>query len=365
MSAPRDELESLRERVQRYEAEARYNEAAYGRLRQRELELLHAQALPDLIDALVHRLPRADRLDAATLVLDDPQHELRHLLLGDGVAPAGLSGVLFTDSALALAPQAAALDQPWLGPYSAADHALLFPGMRPLASVALLPLKRGDRLVGLLNLGSGDPARFTRGHATDFLAHLAAIAGFCIDSAANRSRLVRAGLTDHLTGWYNRRYLHARLREELARAQRHRSPVSLLMLDIDRFKQVNDGSGHLGGDEALREVAARIEGQVRASDTAARFGGDEFAVLLPGTTTVEARRLAERIRAAVAATPVEAAAGVSLRVTVSIGLAGFPAPRADGDLKALAEQLLAEADAALYRAKAAGRDRVEAHDSGA
>jgi diguanylate cyclase (GGDEF)-like protein len=216
----------------------------------------------------------------------------------------------------------------------------------------------------MLNLGSRDPARFSRELAVDFLAHLGAIAGFCIESAANRARLVRAGLTDYLTGWHNRRYLHVRLREELARAQRQGSALALLMLDLDHFKQINDSCGHLGGDEALREVAARIESQVRASDTAARFGGDEFAVLMPGAGAAEARRLAERIRAAVTRSPVEAGPGLHLPVSVSIGLAALAPPPGAGDLKALAEQLLAEADAALYRAKAAGRDRIEVHGQG-
>ncbi len=358
MSDPADAA-ILREQLREFRARALENQAAFERLKQRELELLGAQTLPELFDALVRRMPRDDGLDAATLLLDDPQHELRHLLLGEGVAPGRIEGVLFTDSVLALAPQAHALGRPWLGPWAAADHQLIFPGERQLGSVALLPLVRGDRLVGLLCLGSRDPSRFTRELATDFLAHLAAIVGFCIDSAANRARLVRAGLTDYLTGWHNRRYLHTRLREEIARAQRRGAALSLLMLDLDHFKQINDGCGHLGGDEALREVAARIESQVRASDTAARFGGDEFAVLMPGAGPAEAHRLAERIRAAVSHSPVEAGPGVSLRISVSVGLASLLPPPGRTDLKALAERLLAEADAALYRAKAAGRDRIE------
>jgi diguanylate cyclase (GGDEF)-like protein len=361
VSAAADEAALLRQRLREIHEEARRNEAVFERLKQRELELLNAQSLPDLLDALVRRMPRADGLDAAALVLDDPQHELRHLLAAEGVNPSSLGGVVFTDSVLALAPQARSLDRPWLGPWSTADHQLLFPGQRSLGSVALLPLMRGERLFGLLNFGSRDPARYTRQHAVDFLAHLAAIAGFCIDSAANRARLVRAGLTDYLTGWHNRRYLHVRLREELARAQRQGSMLALLMLDLDRFKQINDRCGHLGGDEALREVAVRVESQVRASDTAARFGGDEFAVLMPGAGVEDARRLAERIRDAVTRSPVEAGPGVLLPVTVSIGVAALAPAAGAADLKALADQLLAEADAALYRAKAAGRDRIVVH----
>src|SRR6185312_9235112 len=133
--------------------------------------------------------------------------------------------------------------------------------------------------------------------------------------------LLRSGLTDFLTGWHNRRYLQTRLREELARAQRHGSGVSCLLLDVDRFKQVNDSHGHLAGDALLREFTRRIESHIRASDTAARFGGDEFAILLPETAHAEAARLAERIRATVAATPIALGNGIQQRVSVSIGVA--------------------------------------------
>jgi two-component system, cell cycle response regulator len=356
------ELADLQERLRVIRDEALHNQASFERLQQRELELLNAQTLPQLCALLTGQLRRAEGLAAATLVLDDPQHELRHLLRAAGVGPEGLEDVILTDSVLALAPQVRTLARPWLGPYAAADHELLFPGARGLASVALLPLQRGERLIGTLNLGSCDAGRYTRELAVDFLAHLAAIAGFCIDSSCNRARLVRAGLTDELTGWHNRRYLNARLREELARAQRQGCTLALLMIDIDNLKEINDSCGHLAGDEALREVAARIEAELRSSDPAARFGGDEFVVLLPATAPAQACVLAERIRRAVAASPVELEPGRSRAVTLSVGVAGLaPTSRVD-DLKALGERLLAEADAALYRAKTAGRNRIELHD---
>ena len=324
-----------------------------------ELEVLAAESLPQVLDAVVHGLCASCRLDCVTLVLQDPHHEIRHLLLGDGQAPDALGSVVFTDCVLALAPQMQALARPWLGPYEPADHQHLFAGTGAPGSVAILPLSRGDRLIGALGFGSADPTRFTRHHASDFLAHLGAIVGFAIDNACNRARLVRMGMTDFLTGWQNKRYLTLRMREELARARREDVAVSLLMIDLDRFKEINDGCGHLGGDAAIRDVAQRIDTQVRGSDTAARFGGDEFAVLMPCTGMAEARRLADRILRAVSGSPVELGAGVQRAVTVSIGIATLTPGTSDSDLKALADQLLAEADAALYRAKAAGRNCVD------
>lgn len=352
------EVLSLRQEIERLHAEAGRNVELFRRTLDRELDVLEAETLPELLHAIVVGLRVSYGLEAVTLAVQDPQHEIRHLLLGDGHSPDAFAGVVFTDSVLALAPQMRSLARPWLGPFDRADHQLLFPGASGLASVAILPLRRGERLVGTLNFGSAEPGRFSRHLASDFLSHLGLIVGFAFDSACNRARLVRAGLTDFLTGWNNKRYLHTRLREEVARAQRHGTPLALLMIDLDRFKEVNDSCGHLGGDAAIREVALRIEHEIRDSDAAARFGGDEFAVMLPGASMAEARQVAERIMQAVSAAPITLGPGVGRVITVSIGIAVLLPDNGDGELKARAERLLADADAALYRAKAAGRNQV-------
>jgi diguanylate cyclase (GGDEF)-like protein len=132
-----------------------------------------------------------------------------------------------------------------------------------------------------------------------------------------------------------------------------------LLIDLDRFKQINDQHGHLVGDMALREAAQRVDAHIRDSDAAARFGGDEFVVLAPGITPEQAAALAERIRQAVNDAPLEVSSGVTVQLTVSIGVAGIVLNRNETDLKKAAEQLLANADTALYRAKQNGRNRVE------
>jgi diguanylate cyclase (GGDEF)-like protein len=220
-------------------------------------------------------------------------------------------------------------------------------------------LPRKDVTTGALCFGSRDATRFTRHHGTDFLAHLGAVGAVCIENAVNRTRLLRAGITDFLTGWHNRRYLQQRLKEELARAQRRAGTIACLMIDIDRFKSINDGYGHLAGDMALKEVAQRVESQIRSMDTAARFGGDELAVLLPESSSGEAVRLAERIRECVAAVPFVLTSQIERYLTVSVGVAAASPARHEADLKAVADRLLADADAALYRAKALGRNRVQ------
>ena len=169
---------------------------------------------------MVDGLRESYALDAVSVVLLDPQHEIRHLLIAGGDRPEEFKQIFFVDSLVGLAPQLAALHKPWLGPFVGADHHLLFPGSQNLKSAALLPLPRKDIATGALCFGSRDPARFTRHHGTDFLAHLGAVAAVCIENAVNRARLLRAGITDFLTGWHNRRYLQQRMKEELARAQR-------------------------------------------------------------------------------------------------------------------------------------------------
>src|ERR1700677_1738263 len=353
------ENENLKRRLMEMTAEAVNNETILKRTQARELTLLRADTLTQLLHAMVDGLRESYSLDAVSVVLLDPQHEVRHLLMAGGDRPEEFKQIFFVDSLIGLAPQLTTLHKPWLGPFIGADHHLLFPSTPNLKSAALVGLPRKDRVTGALCFGSRDATRFTRHHGTDFLAHLGAVAAVCVENAVNRARLLRAGITDFLTGWHNRRYLQQRLKEELARAQRHSGTMSCLMIDIDRFKSINDGYGHLAGDNALKEIAHRVEAQIRSMDTAARFGGDELAILLPEATAAEAARLAERIREVVAAVPFVLTPQIERSLTVSVGVASIAPGRHETDLKTVADRLLADADSALYRAKALGRNRVQ------
>ena len=153
---------------------------------------------------------------------------------------------------------------------------------------------------------------------------------------------------DRLTGLYNRRHLEAALERAALASRRTQLPVALLMVDVDHFKWVNDRHGHAAGDAVLREVADRLVAVVRGEDVVGRWGGEEFLVVLPHTSIGLARQQAERLRGAVAALPIAHASGEE-PVTVSVGCAAaIPGP---------IEPLVAAADAALYEAKAAGRNR--------
>ena len=353
-----NELRQLRSQLKRLTSEVERNTRILRVSQERELALLNAEDLASLLHVILQGLRDSYRLDAVSVVIADPDHDVRHLLLASGHDPDEFPGLVFVDSLSGMAPQYVALSRPWLGRFMKADHSMIWPETRGLSSIAMLPLMHKGRLLGSLNFGSNDDDRFTATHATDFFAHLGVIASFSLENVLNRARLLRSGHTDFLTGWHNRRYLQIRLKEELARSSRERSTLVCLMLDIDHFKRINDSYGHAAGDEVLREVAQRIESQVRASDVAARYGGEEFVVLLPATDGAAARALAERIRTTISATPVSVTALASETITTSIGIATCAAPAQGVDLKSLGESLLARADVALYRAKSDGRDRV-------
>ena len=163
---------------------------------------------------------------------------------------------------------------------------------------------------------------------------------------------------DSLTGLANRRVLDERLEEELDRSRRYGTHLALILVDIDDFKQVNDRYGHQCGDEVLRAIAPILSNSLRELDLAGRFGGEEFALVLPGTAVASARRVAEQIRRALAKVTVEGPAGEVVRVTASFGAAEFPA-------NASVASLVEAADRALYTAKRDGKDRVVADGGGA
>jgi diguanylate cyclase (GGDEF)-like protein len=163
-------------------------------------------------------------------------------------------------------------------------------------------------------------------------------------------QLEQLSVTDELTGLFNRRYLIGRGEEQASQGVAHQSGLAVLLIDADRFKAINDQWGHAVGDSVLRQLAGRLAAGIRGTDILARYGGEEFAVLLPGTDAAGARRIAERIRQAVAHEPVQTDS-VQIPVTVSVGMAVLMPGESF-------ESLIGRADHALYDAKGAGRNRI-------
>jgi diguanylate cyclase (GGDEF)-like protein len=226
--------------------------------------------------------------------------------------------------------------------FAAQSAPLALPGARvvalaPADAIAAL----SDRYRSFVFLAAAVTLALAGGLATRLARPLATIVG-------EVAHLSRQAQTDPLTGLANRRTLADRLETELAHGRESGTSVSFVIADVDDFKQINDTHGHQAGDEVLRSVAAALAGSVRSLDLVARYGGEEFAVVLAGSKLADARRLAERMRAAVEAIPV-----VGGPVTMSFGVAEFPT-------YATVDSLVAAADAALYQAKRSGKNQVAA-----
>jgi diguanylate cyclase (GGDEF)-like protein len=211
-----------------------------------------------------------------------------------------------------------------------------------------LPLLAGRQDFGTLVLAGPEFGPEERETA----ASLASQAVVALENARLHRIVERQALVDGLTGLSNRRACEDALRIELHRAQRFGGELAVVMADLDNFKEVNDRHGHSVGDHVLREFAHRLGESVRDIDVAARWGGEEFCLVLPGTDAEGGVRVAERARAALERTPVETPEGIVLAVTASFGVAAFPGQAPDE------RALVDAADAALYRAKGEGKNRV-------
>ncbi len=213
-------------------------------------------------------------------------------------------------------------------------------------SAVCLPVWRRKRILGILTLTHSRPRHFDD-DLLELLEAIAGQAGIAIENAQLFGEVQRLATTDSLTDLPNRRHFIERAEAAFASPVR---PVSAVMIDVDHFKSVNDALGHLAGDAVLVEVARRVREATGGVGTLGRFGGEEFALILPGVELTDAVAMAEKIRAAVASAPVVSDEG-DLAMTVSIGVA---ASEGDGGLN----ELLKRADDLLYEAKHGGRDRV-------
>jgi diguanylate cyclase (GGDEF)-like protein len=213
------------------------------------------------------------------------------------------------------------------------------------------PLIANGETLGVLQL-RGCAAQ-ADSHSRALLGTVAERTALALANLRLREGLLAQSIRDSLTGLYNRRYLEESMQIEERRSQRSGQPFGILMLDLDRFKQINDAHGHDAGDYVLRQFAQVLQRQTRSGDIACRYGGEEFTVILPGASRDASMQRARHLRACLAATRFVYLGQDLGGVTVSIGVAAFPDDGRDG------LSVLQQADHALYRAKAAGRDRVE------
>jgi diguanylate cyclase (GGDEF)-like protein len=232
-------------------------------------------------------------------------------------------------------------------------------------SAAMLPLVRHGVLVGSLHLGAQGEQRFTMDKSTDFITHLASIVAVCLENGVNQERLRRLSMYDMLTQVKNRRAFHKALDEEVSRAGRNGEPLSMLFIDLDSFKVINDSYGHPLGDKVLKEVAQYIDKMLRKTDHVCRYGGEEFALVLPNCSKSRALEIAERIRLKISQLVIvndtaseDLAREIS--VTLSIGVCRW-LPDTTGNLPSgqdVVRQLIDCSDRGVYQSKAAGRNCV-------
>lgn len=333
---------------------AKNNERKQQNFQQYELALLQSSGLDSLLSLILEQHQSRFQLTAVTLLLWDPEYEIRRLL-ADNNTPERPDQLLFTESYSQLQCFFGSHLSPRLTRFRPASQQRLFPGHDYLGSVALLPLIREQQLIGCLNLGSRNPERFDGRVGTQFLAHLAAVISACLENARLQDKVRQLGLRDPLTGINNRRFFDKRLTEEVSRAHRTGSPLSCLFIDLDHFKRINDQHGHQTGDRVLSDVSDVLQKRMRDNDVLARFGGEEFVILLSDTSSDLAADIAQRLRELIAGMLFPDGRGKTLRVTFSAGLATM---NETSPVIASAQDLLQQADQAVYQAKLAGRNRL-------
>ncbi|MDP9750860.1 sensor domain-containing diguanylate cyclase [Thermoanaerobacter pentosaceus] len=222
-------------------------------------------------------------------------------------------------------------------------------------SVVVSPLRSSGSAIGCLAVLHVDTNVFDE-DSVRIIEIIVDQASVAIINAKRYYEVTKKSITDPLTKTYNRRYFNDALMENIMRADENSEPVSLIMFDLDNFKLINDTYGHLIGDEVLKEVAKRIKNNVRSDDIVARFGGEEFAVILPKLTAEQAYTIAERIRSEVSSKPVKTEKG-DIHITITGGVADYPR-KADS-----AEKLISHADRALYAGgKSKGRNKIAIYE---
>lgn len=328
------------------------NEQIMRRYQQFELNLLDTNGLAQLLDMLLINALEYFGLDQIELFLYDPQGTLAELI-DDQHAVQGLH-IVDSNQTLQLLygrrPEVRLIANP-------ATHQPAVFGGSKLRSAALLPLLRHDILVGSYHFGASAADRFSVDKSTDFIAHLASVISVCLENAVNHERLHRLSMLDMLTQVKNRRAFHRALNEEVSRAGRAGDPLSLLFIDLDHFKRVNDQYGHPMGDRVLKTIAQLIQTQLRKTDHVCRYGGEEFALVLPNCSKQRALEVAERLRRLVEATPI-ADDTDQVTVTLSVGVSCWLAETPAEDEQQMARQLIESSDRGVYQSKAAGRNSV-------
>ncbi len=356
----------LREKLNKVLRQARRNKKTQTSFDDFSLSVMAAQGPQELFLLLLEEQKKS-RIDEIRLCLIDRFHNVERLLTES--YQHNFKGLSFIDTETCKLLISDIPDHPILGSYIPAKYEWLIGSKdsNKFQSAALLPLKRGNEIIGIQLLLSKDKNHYSKNDGTTFLDKLAAMTAISIENCINRQRILELGYQDGLTNAYNRRYFDERLKHEIDRCVRKKTDLAFLFIDIDFFKKVNDTYGHQAGDAVLVKLVSLMRDQVRSSDIVARYGGEEFAIILPETGLHIANEVAERIRNRVENQKLTFNNN-TLNITVSIGLASLSQIKYQTGTNVkgqsnktpdnLDQLLLRKADEALYQAKQTGRNQV-------
>ena len=323
------------------------------RLYEISLSVTKKRRVEVLIGTLVEGARQLIQAEAALLLLIDPERAEVHQVSSSGfqIDPAALQGPVSSTGFFGLAytqQQPVVIETPDQHPLWRTT-----PTHQPvLRQILAVPLPRQEWVGGVLVVANKQDTGPFVTEDIDTLSTLAVHATVAIDNARFLEEVERQAVTDSLTGFYNHQEFQKRLAEEVERGNRYGNPFSLLMLDIDHFKILNDTHGHVAGDTILKETVKIIRKSIRNVDIPSRYGGEEFTLILPETTGNKAKIVAERIRQSVEQASFMTPSGHPTHVSVSIGIASFP------ETANSREGLIISADQALYFAKEGGRNQV-------
>lgn len=351
----RDELGELAETFNRMAAAVGDRTARLNALNQTAAAISSSLSLEEILDRILKRGAAITGSSAACIAFYDAQTGAFDDWATHGLSDRFVAGMSFPSGGLA--EDAFRRGEPILSNDRPGTQYRLSALAREegIRCLVCLPLRNRASRLGVIYFYRVDRETFLE-EEIETLLTFAGLAAGAIANARLHEEARNLALTDKLTGLRNRRLFDQQLSHELARAKRDGRPLALLLLDIDHFKRVNDTHGHPAGDQVLQSVARVVGSGLRECDLAARFGGEEFAVILPDTGRAGAVSVAERIRGAVAEAALRLEGGRQVRVTASIGVSVFPGGEAAPD------RLLECADQALYTAKREGRNRVRLYE---
>lgn len=339
------ENQALKEQLEEIFGIAKENQQIQDHFEALERKILKSRSVEEMAHVIVKEIKKRFQVDHVTVCLAMDSKDVLRKTQGDSKASKGSLHIVEPEVLKRALPKR--IRGPMLKGRVAKGPNPFFSEKEMLAirSKAIVPLFLSKELIGTLNLGSRDAGRYAKDKGTDFLRRLGCKMSLAMDSILSHQRLLELSVTDQLTGISNRRHFDESLSREVERSQRYGACLACMVTDLDGFKDINDRYGHQTGDEALRHVARILRENSRRQDVVARYGGDEFAVLLPHTSLNAAVQTAEKYTVQLEQNPFNHQ-GEMLPLRLSIGIAAIPETKVE-----LPEDLVKEADRRLFVSK--------------